>query len=206
MKNPLHYQLSEYDCGPTSMLNAISYLFDREQLQPELVRNVMLYCLDCYGSDGSSGKSGTSCMAMMFLSSWLNRFGEAGHLTVRSHYLSGEDVNFGQNSSLRDALQRNGVAVVRLHFEVWHYVLLTKIEQDLVYVFDPYFCDEPFAEPEICCVNDHAMEYNRIVPVHLLEQELLTTYSMGPVATREAVLVFNTQTELTTEGTIEYII
>ena len=26
MKNPLHYQLSEYDCGPTSLLNGISYL------------------------------------------------------------------------------------------------------------------------------------------------------------------------------------
>ena len=29
MKNPLHYQLSEYDCGPTSMLNAINYLLGK---------------------------------------------------------------------------------------------------------------------------------------------------------------------------------
>lgn len=27
MKNPLHYQLSDYDCGPTAMLDALSYLF-----------------------------------------------------------------------------------------------------------------------------------------------------------------------------------
>ena len=52
MKNPLHYQLSEYDCGPTAMLDAISYLFDREEILPEIIRNVMLYCLDCYGSEG----------------------------------------------------------------------------------------------------------------------------------------------------------
>ena len=32
MKNPLHYQLSEYDCGPTSMMNAIAYLFEREEI------------------------------------------------------------------------------------------------------------------------------------------------------------------------------
>lgn len=56
MKNPLHYQLSEYDCGPTAMLDAISYLFDREEILPEIIRNVMLYCLDCYGSEGDSGK------------------------------------------------------------------------------------------------------------------------------------------------------
>ena len=37
MKNPLHYQLSEYDCGPTAMLDAISYLFDREEILPEII-------------------------------------------------------------------------------------------------------------------------------------------------------------------------
>ena len=39
MKNPLHYQLSEYDCGPTAMLDAISYLFAREEILPEIIRN-----------------------------------------------------------------------------------------------------------------------------------------------------------------------
>ena len=32
MKIPLRYQISEYDCGPTSMLNAVSYLFEREEI------------------------------------------------------------------------------------------------------------------------------------------------------------------------------
>ncbi len=82
MKNPIHYQLSEYDCGPTSMLNAISFLFDREDVPPDLIRNIMLYCLDCFGTDGISGKSGTSRMAMMFLSNWLNGYGEAGLLPI----------------------------------------------------------------------------------------------------------------------------
>ena len=67
-KNPLHYQLSEYDCGPTAMLDAISYLFPREEIPPEIIRNIMLYCLDCYNMEGRPGKSGTSHMAMMFLS------------------------------------------------------------------------------------------------------------------------------------------
>ena len=137
MKNPLHYQLSEYDCGPTSLLNAMSYLFRREDLPPEIIRNIMLYCLDCYGADGASGKSGTSCMAMMFLSNWLNGFGQAGHLPISSRYLSGEAVNFRQNGSLWNALRQGGAAVVRLDFDGWHYVLLTGIENDLVYLFDP---------------------------------------------------------------------
>lgn len=92
MKNPLHYQFSEYDCGPTSMQNAISFLFEREEIPPEVLRNIMLYCLDCYSSEGVPGKSGTSCAAMMFLSNWLNSMGDLGILPVKSRYLSGKEV------------------------------------------------------------------------------------------------------------------
>ena len=97
MDNPLRYQMTEYDCGPTSMLNAVSYLFRRDEIPPELTRNIMLYCLDCFGEDGSTGRRGTSRMAMMFLSNWLNGYGETGHLAVSSRYLSGREVNFSQN-------------------------------------------------------------------------------------------------------------
>lgn len=206
MKNPLHYQLSEYDCGPTSLLNAMSYLFRREDLPPEIIRNIMLYCLDCYGADGASGKSGTSCMAMMFLSNWLNGFGQAGHLPISSRYLSGEAVNFRQNGSLWNALRQGGAAVVRLDFDGWHYVLLTGIENDLVYLFDPYYRAAPFEGEEIQIVPDHPMEYNRIVPTRYFERETCEVYSFGPTATREAVLLFNERTKLTVEKTIESMI
>lgn len=206
MKNPLHYQISEYDCGPTSMLNAMSYLFQREEIPPEIIRNIMLYCLDCYGADGASGKSGTSHMAMMFLSNWLNGFGKTGYLSVSSRYLSGEAVNFRQDSSLRDALCRGGAAVVRLDLDGWHYVLLTGIQGDRVFLFDPYRIDAPFKEEEIRMVTDHPAQYNRIVPVKFFEREVLGAYALGPVDTREAVLLFNERTMLTEEKTIEYII
>ena len=206
MKNPLHYQLSEYDCGPTSMLNAMSYLFERDQIPPEIVRNIMLYCLDCYGADGGSGKSGTSRMAMMFLSNWLNGFGQAGYLSISSQYLSGEAVNWRQNSLLRDTLRRGGAAVVRLECEGWHYVLLTGIADDQVYLFDPYYQDEPYEQADILMIHDHPAQYNRIVPVRYFEQQDDGVYALGPMDTREAVLLFNERTKLTAENTIEYMI
>ena len=203
MKNPLHYQLSEYDCGPTSMLNAMSYLFQREEIPPEIIRNIMLYCLDCYGPDG---KSGTSCMAMMFLSNWLNGFGPAGHFPITSRYISGEAVNFRQNSSLRDTLQCGGAAVVRVDLEGWHYVLLTGIQEDQVFLFDPYYREGPFAGEAIQVVTDHPASYNRIVPTRYFEREIQAVYSFGSVEGREAVLLFNEKTRLTAEKTVEYII
>jgi hypothetical protein len=206
VKNPRRYQLSEYDCGPTSLLNAMSYLFQREEIPPEIVRNIMLYCLDCYGSDGTSGKSGTSHMAMMFLSNWLNGFGQAGHLPISSRYLSGRAVNLDENGEIRDALRRGGAVVALVDFDGWHYVLFTKISGDLVYIFDPYYRDKPFSGEDIQMVADRPMDYNRVVPSRYFQRETREVYSFGPMEQREAVLLFNENTRLTAEATVEYMI
>ena len=206
MDNPLRYQMTEYDCGPTSMLNGVSYLFRREEIPPEIVRSIMLYCLDCFGADGASGKRGTSCMAMMFLSNWINSFGQTGHLPISSQYLSGREVNFSQNGRLRDALRRGGAAVARVDFEGWHYVLLTAAREDQVYLFDPYYRGLPFADPAIRMDSGHPWEYNRVVPASYLERTEREPYALGPVEGREAVLLFNERTVLTPEGTVEYMI
>ena len=190
MDNPLRYQLMEYDCGPTSLLNAVSYLFRREEIPPEIVRCTTLYCLDCFESDGVCGKCSTSCMAMMYLSNWLNGFGQAGHLPITSRYLAGKDVNLAQDSQLREALRRGGAAVVRVDLEGWHYVVLTEIRDEQVYLFDPYYRAEPFDDPALQIIEDHPAAYNRIVPVSCLERETREVYAFGPVEGREAVLLF----------------
>ena len=184
----------------------MSFLFDRDRIPPEVIRNIMLYCLDCYGPDGISGKSGTSCAAMMFLSNWLNGFGKVGRLPVSSQYVSGQGVYLGEHSLINDALKRGGVAVVRLFYDEWHYVLFTGIQDDGILLFDPYYREEPFDRKDIKLVFDHPAAYNRIVPQSCLNGEELSLYAMGPADDREAVLLFNEETKLTPEKTIEYFI
>ena len=205
MKNPLHYQISEYDCGPTSLLNGLSYLFQREEIQPEILRNIMLYSLDCYGKGGGAGKSGTSRMAMMFLSRWLSGAGEAGLLPIECRYLSGRSVYMGENSLVVDALCRGGAAVVRLNMDGEHYVLLTQRAGDKIRLFDPYYMTEsPFAGIE--CTLEHPLSYNRIVPFDCFNREDAGPYALGAMDEREAVLLFDIRTKLTPEKTIEYFI
>lgn len=207
MKNPLHYQVSNFDCGPTTMLNAMSYLFQREDIPAEMIRNIMIYSLDCYSPEGKPGGNGTSRAAMMFLSNWLNGFGQVSQIPVNSRYLSGKSVYMGNESYVNDALRRGGVAVVRLFYDEWHYVLLTGMEGDLVLMFDPYYQPEPFSEyPDILVDNDHPFSYNRKVPQYYFNQEELKFYGFGPYESREAVLLFNDQTCLTSDETIEYFI
>ncbi len=206
MKTPLRYQISEYDCGPTAFLNAVSFLFEREQIPPELIRNVMLYSLDSYGTDGVSGKSGTSRTAMLFLSHWLNGFGSVGRLPVTSRYLSGSAVRLGAASELADALRRGGAAVVRLMLDEEHYVTLTGLRDGNFLMFDPYFSESGFAEAGVQTVADCPFSHNRIVPKAVLERESDTLYALGKVEDREAVLIFNEETKLTPEKTIEYFI
>ncbi|RGS74771.1 peptidase C39 [Mitsuokella sp. AF21-1AC] len=209
MKSPLRYQFSEYDCGPTTMLNAVSYLFEREEIPPEIIRNVMLYSLDCYSNKGEPGRAGTSRMAMMFLSNWLDGFGRATNLPLSSQYLSGKAVYIGQESLVNDALHRGGAVVVRLFYEVEHYALLTGVQADGIRMFDPWYVPEESREFDgtgIRLTLAAPKSYNRIVPFSCFNRESNEPYALGPVDDREAVLLFNKRTEKTAQDTIEYFI
>jgi hypothetical protein len=206
MKNPLSYQTTEYDCGPTTIINAISFLFDREEIPPDIIKFIMLYCLDVYNEQGEFGKKGTSCMAMMFISNWLNQFGNVKNFPIETDYLTSNDVFIGQTSKIVVGLQQGGVVIVRLHFEEEHYVLLTGIDDKYIYLFDPYYRTEDFEEEGIKLIKDAPMKMNRKVPFSYFNKETKETYSLGPKDGREAVILINKTTQKTPESTIEYFI
>ncbi|MCI5698814.1 MAG: peptidase C39 [Lachnospiraceae bacterium] len=206
MKSPLHYQLSEYDCGPTTMLNAINFLFEREEISPVVIRNIMLYCLDSYNGEGIMGKSGTSSAAMMFLCNWLNGYGKIGQLPISCRHLSGKGVRIGKESLISDALCRGGAVVARVFYDCGHYVLLTGMREGKILMFDPYYTQQTDSQPGIIRVDHNPFSYNRIVEEWCFNRETTEQYALGPWEDREAVLVFNEKTKLTPEKTIEYFI
>ena len=206
MKTPLRYQLSEYDCGPTSLLNAVSFLFERETIPPVIIRNIMLYCLDTFSTEGISGTEGTSRMAMRFISGWLDDFGKAGLLPVQSSYLAGESVYIGDQSPVNSAVRRGGAAVVRLQLDVEHYVLLTGDNGSEIFLFDPYLWTPDEPAEGFRTDDGHPYAYNRIVPYQTFNREEEACYALGPAGKREAVLLFNTDTMIRQSSCIEYFI
>ena len=41
-KTPLDYQITEYDCGTTTLLNALRYLFKRSEISPEIYKYIIV--------------------------------------------------------------------------------------------------------------------------------------------------------------------
>ena len=196
MKNFLNYQSTEYDCGPVSLMNGVRYLFEREEIYPDVCKFIMLYCMDMYNENGEFCKSGTSHSVMKFLSNWMNHFSEIKPFPIACEYYEAEAVKIGPRSNIAKAVKNGAAVVLYVHLDVWHYVLLTGIEGNNALLFDPYYEDEesyPQDEEYICdaiqFVFDQPKKYNRIVSIDRLNQTNLDYYAMGPVKNRLAVVM-----------------
>lgn len=207
MKNQLSYQASEYDCGPTTLLNAMRYLFEREDILPDIIRAISVYTLDAYDNEGEYGKSGTSRMAMQFLASWFNQFGKTKNFPIYTEMLTDENVRIYQNSKIIECIQQSGVAIAR----VWlggseHYVLITDIEGEYLCIFDPYDWDKPLKEGQVLKVDGDPKKMNRKVLMDVFNEESERNYSFGKIDGREVMLLYNTRVRNTPERSIEYFI
>lgn len=194
MDNPLSYQATEYDCGPTSLRNAISYLYDRKDIHPEVIKYINLYCLDTYDLKGEPCKDGTSAIAMSFLANWLNQYGQVKRWPIRCEVLSADEIFMGQNSRIVAALQQGGVAVVRVMLDCGHYILLTGAEGERIHAFDPYFWPHDFSDQRIVPVPDQPGRMNRTIHWDVFNCDGLDSYNFGPREKRECVLIFNSST------------
>jgi hypothetical protein len=207
MKNQLSYQTSEYDCGPTTLTNAIRYLFERDEIVPEIIKTISLYTLDADDNNGEYGKSGTSCMAMMFLSNWFNHFGKIKKFPIYTEILLEDKVWVGQNSKIIECLQQGGTVILCVWLgDVKHYVLLTDIDGDYLCLFDPYDWEEPVDGDSIIKVEGNSKKMNRKVKMNVINDENDGFYALGLVNDREAMLLYNVKTRNTPEKTIEYFI
>ena len=201
MKNLLNYQTSEYDCGPVTLLNGIRYLFEREEIYPDIIKFNMLYSMDTYNEEGELCKHGTSAAAMNYINSWLNHFSQVKNFPLHCEFYSGKDVTLAPGSPILQALEKGGVVLLRVFLEVAHYVLLTGIENNRILLFDPYYeeeddpeLDEEYFTDEIIFINDRPKSANRSVAIERLGRVTNGYYEMGEFCCREALIMLNTDT------------
>ena len=195
MKNRLITQTTEYDCGPTSVVNALRFLYAREELPHCLVKGVWTLCNDTFNLQGEHGKRGTSRADMRYLCSWLNGFAEGCQFPIRAAYQDGDDAVIAPGSLVETCLMQGGAAVVRCWSEHYrHYVLLTQLlERNRVGLFDPY--DEPdelvSQAPGLKIVHGEKY-YNLILPMATMNLHGQTNYALGDTEDREILMLWRT--------------
>lgn len=189
MKIPLRYQNTEYDCGTTSFVNALAYLYDREDVPVELIKAIYRYTLDVESEDGVVGKGGTSRKHAELLARYFVKYAnENDDFKINCKVLSKEEVNLDE---MKKTVDNNGVIIARCFQDVEHYVLITKIDENFAYIFDPYYLKEDYYydDEDVAIVLHETFTHNRVVKLERLFDESNKDFSLLKKSDREVILI-----------------
>lgn len=184
-------QSSEFDCGPTTLMNALRFLYPREILPPGLLRGIWTMGNDTFNESGEPGKHGTSAAAIRYLSDWLNRYGIAFHFPIHTLFLSGRQARIEAGGPVLSCLEKGGCALIRCWAGGYgHYVLLTgRLDTDEIAFWDPYEESPDFSrEPGRRVLS--LPWANRAASLAILNGQGNSDYEMGRFSKRE-ILCFD---------------
>ena len=189
MKVPLRYQNTEYDCGTTSFVNALAYLYHREEIPVELLKAIYKFTLDVEGKDGIEGTGGTSRKHAELLAKYFTKYtNENNQFDLNCEILYDEDVTL---EKMQNVFNKRGVVIARCWQDTEHYVLITKIDDNFAYIFDPYYLNEDYYidDEDVAIVLHESFTHNRIVKIERLFDESLKDFSLLEKSKRSIILI-----------------
>lgn len=189
-KTPLDYQITEYDCGTTTLLNALRYLFKRSEISPKVYKYILQYTLDKNNIFGEIGKGGTSVFALEFLCNWLNDNAKKEKMNIKCTSIPKEELSIN-NDFLTNKINNGAVAIIKLYQDCEHYCLLTKIDDNYAYLFDPYYLNINYYDndKEVEIIKDRPFEFNRKVKKERIENGASKDFSLVRGENSEIVII-----------------
>jgi hypothetical protein len=185
MKLPLQYQISEYDCAVASLINVVNYLYDREEIIPEIIKVIYEKTLDGYDGKIEHVGLGTSRIAMKKISELINDISSKNQFSLLVNYYEKEEVNL---DIIKSTISDKGVVVIRTFEEYEHYVIITDINEEGVFLFNSYYETNPISkDKEITFISNRPFEYNTFVSFKRLEEITKNDFALGPIKGREAI-------------------
>ena len=190
MKVPMQYQSTEYDCTPTTFINALRYLLEREDIDPLIVKQIMTFSFDGVDKEGNICR-GTSTTSIHIISDWINNYCESKSKGIRCQFITSDKIDLEKNKDIRRCFESGGVALVgiNLNESIYHNVLVTRMDDEFVYVFDSDIMDLSNNEPDIEFFDNEPYQFNRKVTIKRLNDFEDKFYSMGNQVKRECVLI-----------------
>lgn len=185
MKIPLRYQNTEYDCGTMSFVNALAYLYEREDIPVKLLKAIYRYTLDVEDGMGGTSREHAKKLADYFVT-YAN---SNDSFNIKCKILTKNDVQY---ESMKKTLDLGGVIIARCFLiDEEHYVIITKIDEKYAYIFDPYYLDESYYEndKDITLVLHETFSHNRKVTLNRLFSEELKDFSLLKLPDRQVILI-----------------
>lgn len=182
---PLQYQITEYDCVPTTIINGIQVLLKRDDILPEVIKLIYLYSLDARDKNGKIGGRGTSYNAIELICNSIN---ELPNFNIIMKMFRGKDVSLERIS---DGIKNGGVACVRIYYNsnLYHYILVVNIDDDNIYAFDPYFRKRKYEDSEVELINSVSCNYNRIISKERFNLKCEELFAMSSNEERECIVM-----------------
>lgn len=184
------YQLTEDTCGGVAIFNCVSFLFDRDEMPLEFLNIMASYSIGCYDDDGELTNKDLYENIMFFATSWLKNYANEKHIHLKAIHLSGEKVNLLR---IRNCLLNGGcVDLKTTRRGKPHYITITHMDDEDMYIFDSYFKPMTAYEDDenVEVVLDKPFYYNRKVKIEHFIRETKSEYTLGGEEGREAVLFY----------------
>ena len=195
MYSPFHYQISEYDCVPTAITNAISFLFHRKEIPPMVIWHIYLYCLDTVGQDSRFGLGGTSKYALRLVGNWLNAYRRKS-FSVVTQFLEKERVTMVPGAQIESCLSGAGVVLCNMLLTPRdeHYLMVTAMDDEWIYCFDSYRRQSIRGMNGMVRLIDggDGRSPNLKIRRDWVEQDQLKRFCLGPMQMRESLLIWRT--------------
>lgn len=193
MFTPLRYQVTHADCYPTSVLNALVWLFARDELPGAALQRIYAYCLD--GIERGVPGAYTTEYASLALMHWLDEF-KTRSFAVATEVIKGHDVHLRASSEVLRWLGRGGVAVldIRITTVTTHSILALAAGRDHLDCWDPYIrgARYDFGRGALRLETDGHSPNLRLAK-SWLDSTRIRRYSLGPLAGRVGVLIRRTR-------------
>ena len=164
-------------------------MYDREEVPVELIKAIYKYTLDVEDKEGVIGKGATSRKHAELFARYFTKYAnENKNFNINCVVLSKNKVNL---EDMKKTVDTNGVIIARCFQDVEHYVLITKIDDNFAYIFDPYYLEEDYYynDEDVKIILHETFSHNRLVKIERLFDESHKDFSLLKKQDREVILI-----------------
>ena len=167
----LNCQISDYDSASTCLLNSLICLYKKDEIPLILVKIIYLNSLDL--NPKIIGDCASSKWTMRRICFKYKKASFKYDLDINYIYLCNSNVTF---DTIKKYVDNKGVVIVRSKKDVIHYYLITNIDSNYVYIWDPSIYDAGFGI------------YNKVLNINEVDNTKDIDYSLGNIKNREIIL------------------